>query len=165
MNTLKLAKPHERYIFSYWETFDTIAKEKKYLAFNEGFPYDKTVEFIKNSIKNGYPHLFIIDVEKDICVGWCDITPISDIIGYLGMGLLREYRGRGVGKMALQEVIRLSKEFGYKSIKLDVLKSNSRAIHVYEKMGFIQNNLVVNGFAWHDTLVREDVIQMSLDLI
>lgn len=164
MNTLKLIKPEERYIRSYWESFDTIAKERKYLASNEGFPYDGTVEFIKESIKNGYPHIFIVDAEKDICVGWCDAIPKTDTIGYLGMGLLPEYREQGIGKMALQKVIRMSKLYGFRSIELDVLKSNTRAIHLYEKMGFVQNNLVVGGFTWHNTLVSEDVIQMSLDL-
>lgn len=165
MSNVKLIKPEERYIRSYWESFDTIAKERKYLASNEAFPYDGTVDFIKESIRKGFPHLFIIDVEKDTCIGWCDVTPKTEIIGYLGMGLLSEYRECGIGKKALEQVVKMSKEYGFNIIKLDVLKSNSRAIHVYEKIGFKQTNLVVGGFTWHNTFVSEDVVQMSLDLI
>ena len=166
MSCIKLIKPQERYIRSYWETFEAIVKEGKYLASNEGFPYEDTVEFVKNSIKNGYPHLFIIDGEKDICVGWCDVTPKAEDIGYLGMGLLPEYREHGIGKITLKQIVKMSEDFGFRSIELDVLKSNTRAIHVYEKLGFTQINLVESGFfTWHNTLVKEAVIQMSLKLL
>lgn len=164
MDTIKLIKPEEKYIPSYWETFDSIAKERKYLAFNEAFPYDGTVAFIKESISNAYPHIFVIDTASDICVGWCDVMPKTETIGYLGMGLLPQYRENGVGQRMLTKIIELSKQYGFNSIELDVLKSNTRAIHVYERLGFHETNLVVGGFTWHNTLVSEDVVQMSLEL-
>lgn len=61
MVKVKFIKPQEQYIPSYWETFDTIAKERKYLAMNEAFPFESTVEFIKEAIVRDFPHLFIID--------------------------------------------------------------------------------------------------------
>jgi RimJ/RimL family protein N-acetyltransferase len=143
---VKLIKPEERYIRSYWETFDRIAKERKYLAMNEAFPFESTVEFIKDAIVKDFPYLFIIDLENDNCVGWCDASPKTETIGYLGRGILPEYRGKGVGSSILKQVIDLSKLYGYKKIKLDVLKSNSRAIHVYKSLGFVETNIVTSGF-------------------
>lgn len=58
------------------------------------------------------------------------------------MGILPEYRGKGIGSNALKQVIDLSKLYGYKKIELDVLRSNSRAIHVYKSLGFIETNTV-----------------------
>jgi len=164
MENIKLIKPEERYIRSYWESFDKIAKERKYLATNEAFPFEGTVEFIKDAIAKDFPHLFIIDLEKDSCIGWCDISPKTEVIGYLGMGILPEYRGKGIGSNALEQVINLSKKYGYEKIELDVLRSNSRAVHVYKSLGFVEINIVTGGFIWKDNLVKEDVVQMELKL-
>ena len=164
MDNVSFIRPDERYIRSYWETFDTIAKEKKFFATNESFPFDSTVEFIKGSIHKGFPHIFVIDTEKDICVGWCDATPKTDTIGYLGMGLLPQYREHGIGKNVLKQIVELSRAYGYHKIELDVLRSNERAIYVYESIGFTKTNLITGGFVWHDTLVKEDVVQMVINL-
>lgn len=51
MGHIHFIQPEERYIRSYWETFDRIAKEKKYLASEEAFPFDSTVQFINRSIR------------------------------------------------------------------------------------------------------------------
>ncbi|MEW9077107.1 GNAT family N-acetyltransferase [Terrisporobacter glycolicus] len=164
MGKVKFIKPQEQYIPSYWETFDTVAKERKYLAMNEAFSFESTVEFIKGAIVKDFPHLFIIDLENDKCVGWCDVSPKTETIGYLGMSILPEYRGKGIGSNVLKQVIDLSKSYGYKKIELDVLKSNSRAIHVYKSLGFAETNTVTGGFVWQDNLVKEDVLQMELNL-
>lgn len=164
MKKVKFIKPEERYIRSYWKTFDNVAKDRKYLAMNEAFPFEGTVEFIKDAIVKDFPHLFIIDLEKDSCVGWCDVSPKTETIGYLGMGILPEYRENGIGKNILRQVIDLSKVYGYKKIELDVLKSNSRAIHVYKSLGFVETNIVFGGFMWKDNLVKEDVVQMEFKL-
>lgn len=164
MGHIHFIQPEERYIRSYWETFDRIAKEKKYLASEEAFPFDSTVRFINHSIRRGFPQIFIIDRDTDVCVGWCDALPKTDEVGYLGMGLLPEYRERGIVTQVLRAIIEKCRKFGYKKIELDVLKSNSRAIHVYEKAGFEQVALITGGFQWRNTLIKEDVIQMSLEL-
>ncbi|OJT84654.1 GNAT family N-acetyltransferase, partial [Clostridioides difficile] len=50
-------------------------------------------------------------------------------------------------------------------IELDVFKSNSRAIHVYKSLGFVEVNTISSGFTWNDRPVKEEVIQMELTLI
>jgi len=49
---LSVIKPEMKYVESYWETIDTIAKEKIYLAALEAFPLESTIEFVKWSIEN-----------------------------------------------------------------------------------------------------------------
>lgn len=43
-----------------------------------------------------------------------------------------------------------------------MLKSNTRAVHVYKSLGFIETNVVTGGFIWKDNLVKEDIVQMEL---
>ncbi|NJI79449.1 GNAT family N-acetyltransferase [Clostridioides difficile] len=165
MEGIKFIKSEEKYIWSYWQTFGKIAKERKYLAMDEAFPFEETVEFIKNVITKNFPQLFIIEVKSDTCIGWCDVLPKTKTVGYLGMGILKEYREKGIGSSLLKQIIDLSKEYGYKKIELDVLKSNSRAIHVYKSLGFIEVNTIASGFTWNDRPVKEEVIQMELVLM
>ena len=108
---IKFIKAEEKYIYSYWQTFDKIAKERKYLAMDEAFPFEETVEFIKNIINKNLPQLFIIDLESDNCIGWCDVLPKTEKVGYLGMGILKEYREKGIGSSLLKQIIDLSKEY------------------------------------------------------
>jgi ribosomal protein S18 acetylase RimI-like enzyme len=161
---IEFVKPQERYINSYWETFDTICKEKIYLSATNPFPLDSTIEFVKSAINKNIPLLFVIDTNIDRCVGWCDAMPKTEEIGYLGTGLLSEYREKGLGKKLIEEVISLSKEYGYRHIELDVSSSNKRAIHVYEQLGFQVANIVKNGFEFMGNFITEDVTQMKLDL-
>jgi len=159
---LKFVKPETKYIQSYWETFDTVAKEKIYLASTEAFPLESTIEYVKSSIEKGVPQLFVIDTEKDRCVGWCDASPKEDTVGYIGTGLLKKYRGKGIGSQLLCQIIELSKQYGYHKLELDVRASNKCAIHVYEKAGFKIYNTVKDGFIFCDNVVSEDVVQMEL---
>lgn len=56
---------------------------------------------------------------------------------YISMFATSEkYRGRQFGRTMLEEVCRVSKERGMKTIRLEVLNTNRTAISFYEKNGF-----------------------------
>lgn len=70
-------------------------------------------------------------------IGACGLKNISKIDceywGYIGE---KEYWGNGVGSFILQKLIEKAIEMKIQSIWLKVLKSNKRAIRLYEKMEF-----------------------------
>jgi GNAT superfamily N-acetyltransferase len=74
--------------------------------------------------KNG-PVYYAID--NDRVVGWCDVFPFNNPRqshrGGLGMGLIPEYRGQGLGSKLLSSVIEHSKQFGLEKIELNVYTS------------------------------------------
>jgi len=88
------------YSESFNKAVDTVARERKYLATVNGFPLDGTKDFINFVINNNYAQYFIV-YENEV-KGWCDIIPKSILefshVGVLGMGILPEYRGRGLGE-------------------------------------------------------------------
>ena len=47
-------------------------------------------------------------------------------------------RGTGIGKALIKEVFKISREFGYKEIKLDTLSHMEAAIGIYKSFGFIE---------------------------
>lgn len=155
-------EPTEEYIISYSKALDSVARERIYLAKLEGFPMDQTIPFMKNAIENNIPFLLAVNTDTNQVVGWCDAQPKEDEIGYLGLGLLREYRGRGIGKQLLYALLEKGRLFGYRQIDLEVRGSNKRAINLYQSVGFSEVGTIKNGLVLGN--ITDDVIQMTLAL-
>jgi ribosomal protein S18 acetylase RimI-like enzyme len=51
------------------------------------------------------------------------------------VGILPEYQGKGLSKILLEESLKIAKAKGYQ-VKLEVHKSNFKAINLYKKSGF-----------------------------
>lgn len=73
-----------------------------------------------------------------------------------------EMRGRGVGTAILEKLSEFAIENGYKTIKLEVIDTNSRARNLYESQGFKEINTDHNpylkpslGFSSSTTMVKE----------
>jgi [ribosomal protein S18]-alanine N-acetyltransferase len=63
----------------------------------------------------------------------------------LGMALLPEYRGKGIGTALLVQMLRLTKEGGYQGISLSV-DPNNPALKLYKRFGF--KKIGVDGTSW-----------------
>lgn len=56
----------------------------------------------------------------------------------LGVTVLREAWGRGIGTALMERLIAYAKEHEIEIIELQVRSDNLRAIHLYEKFGFVK---------------------------
>ncbi len=59
-------------------------------------------------------------------------------VGGLGIAIKSGFRDMGVGTEMMNALIDQGKSWGLKILTLSVFGSNSRAIYVYEKVGFVQ---------------------------
>lgn len=83
----------------------------------------------------------------------------------LRLNMLTNYRGRGYGRDAIDEVLRFAfaaapDGLGLHRIQLDVLSINPRAQMLYESLGFVQEGRLRD--AHHDGEAFCDVIVMSI---
>ncbi|HYM33268.1 MAG TPA: GNAT family N-acetyltransferase [Candidatus Cybelea sp.] len=117
---------------------DVVAREQRYLAFFEAPPLEASRSWWSAMIEKGQPFRIAHDGER--VIGWCDITPIPRPAfahnGVLGIGLLPEMRGRGIGRRLLSATIDAARRFGLERIELDVFASNERARRLYLSLGF-----------------------------
>lgn len=139
LNNIKIIRATVEYADSYCKAVEKVAKERKFLAAVEGFPLDSTIGFVKMIEEKGLAQFYAI--EKGIVIGWCDILPKSfeglKHVGNLGMGVIEEYRGQGIGSKLLDHTIRFAQfNNGIEKIELEVFESNTDAIRLYEKYGF-----------------------------
>jgi len=93
------------------------------------------------------PHLVADDNGR--VVGWCDICretiPVYAHTGHLGMGLLPDYRGKGIGMRLLRAAIDEARAAGFERIELSVYGRNARAAELYRKAGFVHEGTRVRG--------------------
>lgn len=59
-------------------------------------------------------------------------------VGGLGIAIRKGYRDIGIGTETLRTLISQAKMMGLKMLVLTAFSTNKRAIHVYEKVGFIE---------------------------
>jgi len=94
--------------------------------------------------------------------GWCDVTPqdrpATRHRGLLGMGLLREWRGRGVGRRLIERAIEASRTLPLARVELTVRAENESAIALYRRVGFEEEGrrrraLLVDAVYYDDILM------------
>ncbi|MBS0244515.1 MAG: GNAT family N-acetyltransferase, partial [Proteobacteria bacterium] len=77
--------------------------------------------------------------------GWCDIFPLERDtmahVGVLGIALLPEFRGQGLGERLMRETIDAGWRLGLLRIELGVFTHNPRAKALYHKLGFVEEGL------------------------
>jgi GNAT superfamily N-acetyltransferase len=107
---------------SFRAAVDAVAREHKYIALLEAPPIEQVRNFVKRNIECGYPQ--IIAVREGVVIGWCNIPPasraVSAHVGDLFMGLVPEWRGRGLGERLLRHAVYTADTFGFQRIELGV---------------------------------------------
>lgn len=135
---IEIMQIRNEHIESYHATLDVVARERAYLALLEAPPIEATQEFVRSNIAKGCPHL--VAVEDGRVIGWCDVTPVGrptmQHCGVLGMGLLPDRRGRGLGRELMRRTIEAARAFGLARVELTVRDDNAPAKALYRELGF-----------------------------
>jgi RimJ/RimL family protein N-acetyltransferase len=152
----------ERDIESFRDTLDRVARERRFLSFLEAAPLDQVRTFVLQNVSDGLPQ-FVVLADGQV-VGWCDILPntrktLQSHCGTLGIGLLPDYRGRGIGRTLIRRTIDAAIAIGLTRIDLTVRADHLNAIALYKAVGFEAEGL-------HRNAVRvegryENVISMA----
>ena len=136
--TIEIVQIREEHIEEFHATLDVVARERCYLAFLEAPPIAATRQFVRRNIAEGYPHLVVLDGGR--VAGWCDVTaadrPTMRHVGVLGLGLLPQWRGRGLGERLMRDAVEAARAFGFTRVELSVRDDNRRAIALYGRLGF-----------------------------
>lgn len=78
------------------------------------------------------------------------------------MGILKSYRGQGIGNQLIAECLRLAKNHGLEKVELEVFADNFPAIRLYEQNGFLEEGRKINARKLDGRY--QDVILMGLML-
>lgn len=156
---------HEEDTPAFREVLDAVCRERKYLARLEAPSIDRVHAFVSSNVKAGYPQLVAEDDGR--IVGWCDALPGDTSsgtthVGRLGMGVLKEYRRRNIGRRLIEATIEKAILLGLEKIELSVHASNEPAIALYRSVGFEEEGRKKRG--WLVDGAYDDVLLMALEL-
>jgi RimJ/RimL family protein N-acetyltransferase len=139
MDDVRIVAAAEAHVESFHRCLDQVARERRYLGFLAAPPLEDTRAYLRSLRDGSGLQVVAVDDANDV-VGWCDVVSGSRE-GFrhswrLGMGLLPDVRGRGIGERLARAAIDAAIERGAERIELEVFRSNSRAIALYERLGF-----------------------------
>ncbi len=140
MTEIRIIAAEERYADSLNRALDVVARERRYIGFLEGPPPDATRSHMRNILAGDGVQMLAVTATEDVA-GWCDIfrNRLEGFrhAGRLGMGLLPAYRGQGLGRRLMAETLSAARRIGIERVELEVFASNTNAIALYRKMGFV----------------------------
>lgn len=117
---------------------DRVAREGRYLAILQAPSLARTRRVVLDSLRNGAVH--VVAVAGREVVGWCDLRARSAVTqrhsAVLGMGVVAEYRGLGVGARMLAMTLEMGQARGIRRAELVVRSDNAPAIALYRRFGF-----------------------------
>lgn len=150
------------HIEGFHAAFDAVARERRFLTFLEAPPLADTRHFVLSSVARGNPHFIALASRK--VIGWCDIVrhgfPSHAHRGSLGMGLLSEYRGAGVGARLIEAALQKAWESDFTRVELSVHADNSSALALYERFSFVREGVVRDAFQVDG--VYRDAVSMAI---
>jgi ribosomal protein S18 acetylase RimI-like enzyme len=119
----------------------------------------QTVEAIKDQIEEGA--LYYLITHQGSTVGYLSYYKKKDCLFLSKIYILKESRGKGIGKKTMHFLETTAEHLGYKTLSLTVNKNNKETIKAYEKMGFKQVRDIVidigNDFVMDDYLMEKEL--------
>jgi ribosomal protein S18 acetylase RimI-like enzyme len=162
MKAYQIIPMTQEYIEQYAMALGSVARERIYIGFLEAPGLEWVRQFVNNALALDWVY-YIAVVDQQV-VGWCNIgknnRPIFEHDGVLGMGVVAEYRGQGIGEALMSVALTKAKEKGLTRVSLSVREPNKRAIALYDKFGFVREGLHKRAVCLDG--VYEDEISMAL---
>jgi phosphinothricin acetyltransferase len=106
----------------------------------------------------------LVAVRAGEVVGWTALSPVSDRCVYGGVAEESVYvaageRGRGIGRLLLEELIRRSEVAGIWTIQTGIFPENEASIRLHERVGFrvlgVREKLGQLDGVWRDVVFLE----------
>ncbi|MEZ5703342.1 MAG: GNAT family N-acetyltransferase [Burkholderiaceae bacterium] len=122
-----------------YRALDSVARERRFLAFLQAPPKDEAFAFFRQIVARRLCQ--VVAVEDGAVLGWCDVLPTHGEarahVGVLGIGVVGEARGRGIGRRLMELAVDGAWARGMSRIELTVRADNPRAQALYERLGFV----------------------------
>jgi RimJ/RimL family protein N-acetyltransferase len=142
---------------------DMVAREGRYFLrsrFEHGVEQERA--FLTQTAEQG--NLFLLALLDDLLVGWVTLFRAPHEFrrhtAELGIGVLRAYRGIGIGEVLMDQALRWAAGQGIEKVTLGVRAGNERAQALYHKLGFVEEGCRVRDVKDQNGRY-DDTIEMS----
>jgi ribosomal-protein-alanine N-acetyltransferase len=101
------------------------------------------------------------ELDQNLFAKYLVVEYEGKVVGYCGLWVIIEFRGRKIGEALLTFSLQLSKEMGAKRLSLEVRVSNHIAQSLYKKLGFEAGGIRKSYY----TDNQEDALVMWVSLV
>lgn len=122
----------------------------------------KTAEWLARRASDDSSFFRVITDDNDQCLGFVQLTNFHQKarIAWFGIALVKEARGRGIGRSVLAETLEIARlDFGLRKVCLEVRADNENAISLYKNVGFrkvgVWHDHYYDGNRYHHVVVME----------
>ena len=88
--------------------------------------------------------LFLVAEEGEKILGYCGVVTVQDEGDITNVAVEKNSQNQGIGKKLLEEMFQRTQKAGVCRLFLEVRAGNAAALHLYEKMGFVQMGIRKN---------------------
>lgn len=123
---------------------------------------EEEVEFLRRIL--GHPlNAQLAAFDGDRVVAMCGVVQEDDKMkvrhrSTLGITVLREFWGCGLGTQMIERCIDAARLAGFEQVELGVYSDNDRARRLYEKLGFRQTGSLPRAFKLKDGTYRDEIL-------
>lgn len=80
----------------------------------------------------------------------------------MGISIVQDYWNCGLGGFLLRLAMEQAKALGFEQLELGVYSDNPRAIHLYEKCGFMRYGVLPHAFKLKDGTYRDEILMVKM---
>jgi ribosomal protein S18 acetylase RimI-like enzyme len=134
----RIVRMTEARVDAYHSAFDRVARERTFFPQLKAPPVEEMRTFVRNILRaRDFQYVAVVG---DEIVGWCDIVrgprDARRHTGLLAIGVVPDYRRRGIGTELMTRAITAAWKRGLTRIGLTVRADNRAAIALYRGLGF-----------------------------
>lgn len=139
-----------------WTYINTLSKEQTFIAFQgEEISLEDEIKYVELEIekihKKTAVQLLVFSNENLIGISAIDLNSrIAKHEGIFGISIAKDYRGKGVGKLFMETVLKEAEKQlpDLRVITLGVFPNNPIAVSMYEKFGFKEYGRLPEGILY-----------------
>lgn len=137
---ISFVKANEELVNDYLELVNDIENVAQYIGSRrEPYSYGDEVKFVRTKLEENAPMFSMIESKSGEFIGNIEFMDIKDRTGELGIAITAKKQNMNYGTEAIKRMLEYGfDKMGLKRIILKVYPNNERAIHVYEKCGFVK---------------------------
>ncbi len=132
------------------------------LELEQLFPDVFTIESIESDLKNNPFSHYLVYIKDNKILGYINYYDIYDRVEIANFNVIEQYQNMGIGTKLIKRVIELSTN--KENITLEVRSDNDKAIHIYEKYGFIKKATRKNYYNGVDGILMEMKLMKDKDI-
>lgn len=142
-----------------------IKVETPYVMMTEVETVEGQQRIIEHYLEDSHSLMLVVEVDGQL-IGMGNVMgsyePNQDHVAELGLCLVQEYWGYGIGSVLMEELMEVARQFQFKVLQIEVIEQNNRARQLYQKFGFqecgILHKKVYQSLKYYNTVIMEYMI-------